>query len=127
GIELALNDHVFAVHLGGEAGARFDDDGAVHSRGDVLQYHRRPAVIHEDAGVVEDELKLDGLPWRDRAVLVLRRHHGRVEVHRVHHRRCRHAHAGHGLVATIRHREADLVAHAGTDRWSWHLVAEGPA
>jgi len=76
------------------------------------------------AGVVEDGLELDGLPRRDGAVFVLRRHHGRVEVHRV--RGC-HAHAGHRLVAAIRHREANLVADAGGDRWSRHLVAEGPA
>ena len=30
------------------------------------------------------------------------------------------------LVAAIRHREADLVADASADRWSRHLVAEGP-
>src|SRR5438477_10628241 len=91
------------------------------------QDHRRTAVIHEDARVVQRELELDSLPRRDGSVLVLRRHHGRVEIHRMHHRRRRHAYAGYGLVAAIRHREADLVADAGADRWSRHLIAEGPA
>src|SRR2546427_1671430 len=126
GIELALDDHVLTIRLGREAGARFHDDGAVHSRRDVLENHRRSAVVHEDAGVVEGELELDGLARRDGAIFVLRRHHGRVEVHRVHHRCGRHAHTGHGLVAAVRHLEADLVADACADRWSRHLVAEGP-
>ena len=91
-----------------------------------FEHHRRPAVVHEDAGVVEGELELNGLSRRDRAILVLRRHHGRVEVHRVHHRRGRHVHTGHALVAAICHLEADRVADTRTDCRSRHLVAEGP-
>ena len=44
----------------------------------------------------------------------------------MHHRRLGDAQRRHRLVAPVGHREADPVAHAGTDRRSRHLVADRP-
>src|SRR5581483_11035326 len=126
GVELALDDDVLAVCFRRVAVARLDDHGAVHARGDVLEDHGRAAVVHEHARVVQRELELDRLAGRDGAVLVLRRDHRGMEVHRMHHRRGGHPHAGHRLVAAVRHREADLVADARVHGRARHLVAEGP-
>ena len=126
GIELALHDGVLAIDLRRVTLPRLDDHHSVHARGDVLEDHRRAAVVHEDAGIVERELELDRLPGRDRAVFVLRRDHRRVKIHRMHHRRLGHAQRRHGLVAPVGHREADPVAHARTDRRTGNLVAKGP-
>ena len=49
GVELALHHRVFAIDLGRIAVARLDDHHAVHARRDMLEHHRRAAVIHEDA------------------------------------------------------------------------------
>src|SRR6185436_11367540 len=111
-IELALDDCVLAVYLGGIAAARLHDHHAVHTRCDMFEHHRRAAVIHEHAGIIRGELEADGLSRRDGAVLVLRRHHRRMKVHRMHHRRGRYLHAGHRLVGAVGHRELDAVAHA---------------
>ena len=93
----------------------------------MLQNHRGPAVVHEDAGVIEGEFELDGLARRDRAILVLGDTMAAWKSIECIIGAAVTLHAGHGLVAAIRHREADLVADAGADRWSRHLVAEGPA
>jgi hypothetical protein len=101
-------------------------------------------VVHEHARIIEDELELDRLARRDGAVLVLRRHHHGVEVHRVHHRRRRQSRRARGvvavrrsgspragvelqradrLVAAVGHHELGAIAHARADRRSGHLVA----
>ena len=126
GIELALHDRVFAIDPGRVALPRLDDHHPVHARCNVLEDHRRAAVVHEDAGIVERELELDRLSGCDRAVLVLRRDHRRMEIHRMHHRRLGHAQCRHRLVASVGHREADPVAHTCADRRAGNLVTKSP-
>ncbi len=125
-VELALHDHVFAIDPGGIAAARLDHHRPVHARGDVLENHRRAAVIHEDARIIERELELDRLARRDRSVLVLGRDHRRVEIHRMHHRRGGELHAGHGLVAAVGHAELDPVSDPRAHRRPRYLVTESP-
>ena len=114
------------VHLGGIAFFGFDDDSAIHARGNVLQDHGRTAVVHKDAGVIDGEFKLDRLAWRNGAVLVLRRHHGGMEVHGMHHGRHHHRHGGQGFIAAVGHAEVDFVAHPRPYRRAGHLVAKSP-
>ena len=126
-VKLTLHHQVLAVRLGRVALARLDDERAVHARCDVLQNHRRTAVVHEDAGVVELEIELNRLPRGDGAVLVLRRHHGGMEVHGMHHGRGHHHQAaGHGLVAAVGHAEVNRVPHPRADGGAGHLVAKSP-
>ena len=125
-VKLALNNDVLAIGLGWIALTRLHNHGAVHARGNVFQNHRRAAVVHEHARVVERELELDRLARRDGPVFVLRRHHGRMKIHRMHHRCGRQRHAGDSFVAAVGHAEADFVAHPCAYRRPWHLITKSP-